>query len=148
MSGVFKYDTDGKWRCGLNVTIINDQDEPIDIRWIHLNVTAVTFVDDTYKELNSPINDTRVFAMPAESNRTISYNLTEAGFDKEPKELHVDCLVSTNRGLLLWYQQIISEFPSLIILPLFMTAALIAAIMYKRKHKIKPVVASFIKEYQ
>jgi len=133
MSGIFRYDFDGRWRCGLDLTIVNDNPEPLLICWIYLNVTDVTFIDDTYEEPNSPINDTYAFGIFPYSSRTISYNLTEAGFDKEPKELHVDCQVLTDRGLLWGSQNIIPEFPSFLILPLFMIATLLAVIVFRRK---------------
>jgi len=139
VTGSFRYHQDGKWRCNVNVTIVNNMDEPVMIPWICLYVLDVTYVDDTFEELNIPINNTVNIAMASMSSRTFYWNVTESGFDKEPKALSVEGKVHTDIGdYISWV--IIPEFPSLLILPLFMTATLLAVILYRRKH-VKEIYA-------
>ena len=110
MSGVFRYDLDGKWRCGLNVTIVNDYGEPVLLHWISLEVAGIFYLDGTYELLDYLLNDTSInIVILNESNATFSYNLTEAGFDKEPKSMTVWCIVSTDRYSLVDAQNIVSE---------------------------------------
>jgi hypothetical protein len=134
VNGVFRKDGDGKWRCYANITIVNNSYRNVTLRWIYLKAINITYIDETFEELDISGNQTLNFVIQPEHEFSLSWSITEYGFTKEPKILWV--LLQT--PILEAYGTItlttvIPEFPSMLILLLFMIAAL-AATVYKRKN--------------
>ena len=135
VTGVFRQDEDSKWRCYANITITNSNEENVTLSWIYLNALNVTYVDETSEELGISGNSTVNQVLQPGENITASWTITEFGFYKEPKILWVTVKASILESETpITLTTVIPEFPSFLILPLFMIATLLAVIVYRRKH--------------
>jgi len=134
INGIFRYDDDGKWRCYANITIKNNSYRNVTIRWVYLNAINITYTDETFEELNIPRNETLNYVIQPEQELSVNWNITAFGFTKEPKILWVlfKTPISEAYGTIT-LTTVILEFPSFLILPLFMIATLLAVIVYRRK---------------
>ncbi len=134
INGIFRYDDDGKWRCYANITIKNNSYRNITIRWIYLNAINITYIDGDFEELDISGNVTLNHVIQPEQEFSVMYTITEFGFTKEPKILWVlfkTPILEAYRTIIL--TTVIPEFPSFLILPLFLIATLLAIIVYRRK---------------
>jgi hypothetical protein len=134
INGSFKKDDDGKWRCYANLTIRNHSHKNVTIYWVYLNAINITYVDETFEELNIPGNETTNFVIQPEQEFSMNWTLTAYGFTKEPKTLWV--LFKT--PILEAYETItltaiIPQFPSFLVLPLFMIATLLVVACMQQK---------------
>lgn len=132
-SGVFKEEPDGKWKCCANTTIYNLSEENITVMWIHFKAINITFIDESFEELNiPPKNDTYDEILRPMKNFVMHWNIT--GFNKKPKIICVRvtmCLSEVEEPFI--SIEFIAEFPSALILPLFIVVSLIVVTTSKRK---------------
>jgi len=85
INGVFKKDYDGKWRCYANVTIINNSYRNVTLRWVYLKAINITYIDETFEELDISENETINYVLQPRQGLFFSWTITEYGFTKEPK---------------------------------------------------------------
>jgi len=135
IDGIFRKDDDDKWRCYVNTTIRNRCHKNVTILWIYLHAINITYVDETFEELNILGNETINGVIQPEQELSKSWKLTAFGFSKEPKFLWVlfKAPILEAYGAIT-QTTVIPEFPSFLILPLFMIATLLAVTVYRRKH--------------
>jgi len=138
VDGFFRKDVDDKWRCHANITIENNCLTNITISWVYLNAIKITYTDDTFEELDIEGNETLDLLIQPQMKLSINWTITTFGFTKEPKNIWVlvKTPISEAYGTIT-LTKVIPEFPSLIILTLFMTATLLTVIVYKRKHSMQ-----------
>lgn len=132
--GSFKRDDDNKWRCYGNTKLTNANEDNVTLSWMCLSAINLTYVDNTFQELDISGNITLNRVLQSDEEPTFHWNLTEFGFDKEPKLLWVMqefCFSDFEDYITL--VSAIPEFLPLLILPLFMIATLLAVIAYRRK---------------
>jgi len=137
IDGAFRKGQDGRWRCHTNITIINNSHKGITILWAYLNAINITYVDQETQKLDISANETLDRLVQPEQSFSMSWNITVLGFTKEPKILwlHFETPILEAYGTVALTESI-PEFPSFLILPLFMIATLLAVIAYRRKHTI------------
>jgi hypothetical protein len=134
INGVFRRDGDGKWRCYANITIRNNSYRNVTISWIFLNAINITYIDETFEELNISGNETLNYVIQPEQELSVNWTITTFGFTKEPKILWVLFKTSISEAYgTITLTTVIPEFPSFLITPLFMIATLLAVIVYRRK---------------
>lgn len=134
INGIFRYDDDGKWRCYATITIKNNSYRNVTIRWIYLNAINITYIDDDFEELNISGNETLNYVIQPKQEYSAMYTITEFGFTKEPKipwVLFKTPILEAYGTITL--TTVIPEFPSFLILLLFLIATLLAVIVYRRK---------------
>lgn len=98
VTGEFRVDGDTKWRCYANITLTDDQPIAIVVKWICLNA-SVTYVNDTSEELGIVENRTLDIVLFANGSQTVSWVVTELGFDKQPRTLRLAFAASTDDGM-------------------------------------------------
>ncbi|MGB9693757.1 MAG: hypothetical protein ACPLYF_02830 [Fervidobacterium sp.] len=137
INGVFRKDDDGKWRCYANITIINNSYRNVTLRWIYLKAINITYIDETFEELDISGNETLNYVIQPEQELSLSWTVTEYGFTKEPKILWV--LLQT--PILEAYGTItlttvITEFPSISALLMLILSTLVIILAKRRMANI------------
>jgi hypothetical protein len=139
-SAVFKRDEDTMWRCYANITIQNSYNGNMTLMWASVLYINATFVDETSEDLTGLAGrniswDSPIVLKP-EDKFILGIVATDSGFDREPKIVWIYLTSSFFEALnpLNAVLPLVPEFPSLLILPLFIMVTLLAVVVYRRKH--------------
>ena len=138
-SAVFTRDEDTLWRCYANITIQNNYDGSLTLMWVSILYINVTFVDETFEQLagvpghNVTLNPPLV--LKTKDKFAFTLVATDSGFDKEPEIIWIYLASSFFEASnpLNAVISLVPEFPSSLVLPLFMITTLLTVIFYKRK---------------
>jgi len=134
IDGFFRKDDDGKWRCYANITIKNKSYRNVTIQWVYLNAINITYIDETFEDLNIQGNETLNFVIQPEQELSANWTITTFGFTKEPKILWLlfKTPISEAYGTIT-LTTVIPEFPVITLLPLFIIMTTLVAIFWSKK---------------
>jgi hypothetical protein len=149
IDGIFREDSDDKWRCYTNITIRNNSYRNVTIPWVYVNAINITYIDETFEALDISGNETLNFVLQPQQEFSLTWTITEFGFTKEPRILWIlfKTPIIEAYGTITLIEPI-PEFPSTMILPLLMLTTLIATILLRKKRKTKlPQIFSTLRHY-
>jgi len=134
INGSFKEDNDGKWRCYTNITIKNNSYRNVTISWVYLNAINITYIDETFEELNISGNETLNYVIQPEQEFSVRWTITTFGFAKEPKILWVLFKTPISEAYAtITLTTVIPEFSIITLLALFIIMSMLVAIFWKEK---------------
>jgi hypothetical protein len=138
INGIFREDSDDKWRCYTNVTIRNNSYRNVTIPWFYVNAINITYIDETFEALGISGNETLNFVLQPQQEFSLTWTITEFGFTKEPRILWIlfKTPIIEAYGTITLIEPI-PEFPSTMILPLLTLTTLIATGLLRKKRKTK-----------
>jgi len=138
--GTFSLDADGKWRCNAVIRINNTSEGNITLMWAYFDVINITYIDETSERMDFRISNFTFEDQILKPGGICEMDVwfTKAGFKKEPKIIW--CQLASHylehEFSVISIFSIVPEFPSILILPLFMIATLLAVIVYRKKHSM------------
>jgi hypothetical protein len=138
-SAAFTKMDNGRWSCHVDVTIINKSEGNVTLEWIIAEVMNVTYFDGTSEEWGISSGNVSVNSMIAsQGGYSMGWNLSEFGFHDKPDTLYGNATLyffEASQPLVLDFT-IIPEFSSMIVLLPFVTAILIAMLLYRKRAKL------------